>query len=132
MGLLVEGFNEMFGEIEFAESALRAAHAESELFITSSPSILIGTDGVGQVKRWNLAAATAFGLPARIFEPFFTTKEVGKGTGQGLALAHTVIVKKHGGQIWFQSEMGKGTSFFLRLPMAVPETEPLAAAAANP
>ena len=57
----------------------------------------------------------------RIFEPFFTTKDVGKGTGQGLTLAHSLIVKKHGGQIWFESEVGKGTTFFLRLPIAPAE-----------
>lgn len=67
---------------------------------------------------------TGAGIPesvrARIFEPFFTTKEVGKGTGQGLALAHTVIVQKHDGKIWFESEVGKGTTFFLRLPLTLP------------
>jgi PAS domain S-box-containing protein len=64
---------------------------------------------------------TGCGVPeqnrSRVFELFFTTKEVGRGTGQGLALAHTIIVKKHGGQIWFQSEEGRGTTFFVRLPL---------------
>ena len=53
----------------------------------------------------------------RIFDPFFTTKPVGKGTGQGLALARAVVVEKHGGTITFESELGKGTSFFLHLPL---------------
>ena len=53
----------------------------------------------------------------RVFEPFFTTKEVGVGTGQGLAIAHNVIVKSHNGQIWFQSVDGQGTTFYIKLPM---------------
>jgi signal transduction histidine kinase len=53
----------------------------------------------------------------RIFDPFFTTKEVGKGTGQGLAIARNVIVDKHGGQLTFETELGKGTTFFIRLPI---------------
>ncbi len=55
---------------------------------------------------------------ARIFDPFFTTKGVGKGTGQGLAIAHSVIVDKHGGTIHFETELGKGTTFIIRLPLA--------------
>jgi signal transduction histidine kinase len=64
---------------------------------------------------------TGAGIPeavrSRVFEPFFTTKPVGKGTGQGLALAHTAIVRRHGGKIWFDSEVGKGTTFHIRMPL---------------
>jgi PAS domain S-box-containing protein len=64
---------------------------------------------------------TGQGIPpeirSRVFEPFFTTKEVGKGTGQGLALAHSVVVNRHQGQIWFDSEVGVGTTFHIRIPL---------------
>jgi PAS domain S-box-containing protein len=63
---------------------------------------------------------TGTGIPeavrGRIFDPFFTTKEVGKGTGQGLALARVVVVEQHGGTLTFETEMGKGTTFFVRIP----------------
>ncbi|MBO94122.1 MAG: histidine kinase, partial [Opitutales bacterium] len=63
------------------------------------------------------------GVQAKVFEPFFTTKEVGVGTGQGLAIAHNVITKSHGGHLWFETESGTGTTFFIRLPLtAVQET----------
>ena len=78
---------------------------------------------------------TGEGIPEeisnKVFEPFFTTKEVGKGTGQGLSLAHSVIVKKHAGKIWFESIVGKGTTFFIRLPLAESVTASTSAAAAN-
>jgi signal transduction histidine kinase/HAMP domain-containing protein len=77
-------------------------------------------------------ADTGAGIPEeirdRIFDPFFTTKEVGKGTGQGLALAHSAIVVKHGGTLRFESECGKGTTFFIRLPVNAPESAAAAAA----
>lgn len=53
----------------------------------------------------------------RIFDPFFTTKDVGKGTGQGLALVHKVVIDKHSGTLTLESERGKGTTFFIRLPI---------------
>jgi signal transduction histidine kinase len=53
----------------------------------------------------------------RIFDPFFTTKEVGKGTGQGLAIARSVVVDRHGGTLTFETALGKGTTFRVELPV---------------
>jgi PAS domain S-box-containing protein len=55
-------------------------------------------------------------LRSKIFDPFFTSKSVGKGTGQGLAIANNIIVDKHSGKISFESEVGKGTTFLIQLP----------------
>ena len=75
---------------------------------------------------------TGRGIPvevrSRIFDPFFTTKDVGKGTGQGLAIARSVIVDKHGGTLHFETEVGQGTSFYIRLPIAGPAGAVVAAA----
>ncbi len=64
---------------------------------------------------------TGTGIPeehrSKVFDHFFTTKEVGKGTGQGLAIAHAVITEKHGGTITLESELGQGTTFIIRLPI---------------
>ena len=64
---------------------------------------------------------TGVGIPEKIrdqvFDPFFTTKEVGKGTGQGLSMAYQTIVEKHNGKLWFETETGKGTTFFISLPL---------------
>jgi len=76
---------------------------------------------------------TGAGIPAHIqpniFDPFFTTKEIGKGTGQGLAISRQVIVETHHGELTFVTEVGKGTTFFVKLPIqqpaitAAPESE---------
>lgn len=61
------------------------------------------------------------GIPAeimpKIFDPFFTTKDVGKGTGQGLPISHSIIVEKHEGSLYFESENGNGTVFIIKLPL---------------
>jgi PAS domain S-box-containing protein len=55
---------------------------------------------------------------AKLYDPFFTTKEVGRGSGQGLAITHSIVVDKHGGEIGVESAVGVGTEFTLRLPIA--------------
>ena len=74
---------------------------------------------------------TGTGIPEifrpKIFEPFFTTKDVGKGTGQGLSIIYGSIVNRHGGTVTFETEVGQGTTFIIRLPL-----NQKAAAEANP
>jgi PAS domain S-box-containing protein len=71
---------------------------------------------------------TGTGIPLdvreKIFDPFFTTKEIGKGTGQGLAIARSIIVDKHEGSIHFESVLGEGTTFIIRLPYHEPALSP--------
>jgi PAS domain S-box-containing protein len=63
---------------------------------------------------------TGTGIPeairSRVFDPFFTTKKVGKGTGQGLSIAWSMVKERHGGELTFDTEMGKGTTFTVRIP----------------
>ncbi len=57
----------------------------------------------------------------RIFDPFYTTKEVGKGTGQGLAIVHDIIINKHQGAIDVESQPGEGSTFIIKLPVHGPQ-----------
>ena len=100
---------------------VNAAHAIKEKIKDGEKGqITVGTRMQGQFAEISVTD-TGNGIPEairdKIFDPFFTTKEVGKGTGQGLALAYTVVVKKHGGKIWFETKVGQGTTFFIRLPI---------------
>ncbi len=70
---------------------------------------------------------TGCGIPPehldKLFDPFFTTKEVGKGTGLGLAICEG-IVRRHGGRITVTSQVGRGTTFVVELPLVPPEEAP--------
>ena len=76
---------------------------------------------------------TGCGIPEairdRIFDVFFTTKEVGRGTGQGLAITRSIVVARHGGTLTFESEVDVGTTFHVRIPIAGASRQQLAAAA---
>jgi signal transduction histidine kinase len=101
---------------------INAAHAIKDVVADSGQKGLItirtcNKGDIAEISITDSGTGIPEGIRSRVFDPFFTTKEVGKGTGQGLALAHGVIRKKHGGKIWFESEVGKGTTFFIHLPM---------------
>jgi PAS domain S-box-containing protein len=70
---------------------------------------------------------TGAGIPeeirTKIFDLFFTTKEPGKGTGQGLAISHSVIVEKHNGTLDLETQEGKGTTFIIGLPIEAEATD---------
>lgn len=82
--------------------------------------IRVGTRRDGDRVRIEIAD-TGCGIPSsirdRVYDPFFTTKEVGRGSGQGLAIARSVVVDKHAGAISFESETGKGTTFVVEVPI---------------
>ena len=83
--------------------------------------ISISTQG-GDDYVWIRIGDTGTGIPekvrGKIFDPFYTTKDVGKGTGQGLSIAYRVVVEEHGGTLDFETEMGKGTTFCIGLPVS--------------
>jgi two-component system NtrC family sensor kinase len=87
--------------------------------ITITTNIGISTSKPGQKGIEILCTDTGCGIPPenlnRLFDPFFTTKEVGHGTGLGLSVSYG-IVERHGGTIWVQSKVGKGSTFKVWLP----------------
>jgi signal transduction histidine kinase len=105
----------------FLNVIVNAAHAIADRVKGTGArgTIRIATSMAGEAVEVSIAD-TGGGIPEamrqQIFEPFFTTKEVGRGTGQGLAIARSVV-EKHHGTIEFDTEVGKGTTFRIRLPV---------------
>jgi signal transduction histidine kinase len=112
------------GEVNqvFLNLIVNAAHAVGDVVGNSGAkgtirvrSAVIDQDVVISVED------TGCGIPEdiqrRIFDPFFTTKEVGRGTGQGLALAWSIVVERHGGTITFDTAVGRGSTFHVRIPI---------------
>ncbi|MDZ7620589.1 MAG: ATP-binding protein [Patescibacteria group bacterium] len=104
----------------FLNLIVNAAHALAEAGRTSeSGRITVSTvaeDRFIVVGITDNGAGIPLERQGKVFDPFFTTKEVGKGTGQGLAIAQDIVVNKHRGKISFDSSPGRGTTFTVRLP----------------
>ncbi len=101
-----------------AAHAIEHAEKEEKGKITLSSSL---QDGLVEVRVSDNGTGIPESVRESVFNPFFTTKDVGKGTGQGLAIAQDIVVGKHQGQLFFETETGQGTTFIMRLPISQPE-----------
>jgi PAS domain S-box-containing protein len=108
----------------FLNLLVNAAHAIKDRGEVNAQKGLIGVRTRREGDQVVISISdTGCGIPenirGKIFEPFFTTKEVGRGTGQGLAIARNIVVEKHRGSLTFETEVGRGTTFHIRLPIVV-------------
>ncbi|MCA9757917.1 MAG: PAS domain S-box protein [Candidatus Eisenbacteria bacterium] len=116
--VLINEFNQVILNL-----VINAAHAIQEAGGgTKGPkgTIRVSTQSSGdhvEIRVTDTGTGMSDDVRERAFDPFFTTKPVGRGTGQGLAIARGVIVNKHAGTIDIESELGRGTTFLIRLPI---------------
>lgn len=119
----VHGFPGSFNQV-LLNLVVNASHAIADRHENGAKGLISISSALREDSVEILVGDNGCGIPAeiisRIFEPFFTTKDVGKGTGQGLALTHAVIVERMKGQIEVDSTPGEGTRFLLRLPLGEP------------
>lgn len=119
----IPGFAQGLNQV-FLNMIVNAAHAIGERIGRTGESRGLIHITTRQSAAWLevLISDNGAGIPDKIinkiFDPFFTTKEVGKGSGQGLAIAYSVIVDKHGGEIAVESGPDTGTVFTIHLPVA--------------
>lgn len=109
----------------FLNLIVNAAHAIADRHGTSGEGKIVVRTLVQSEHAVVEISDNGGGIPEsirnRIFDPFFTTKEVGRGTGQGLAIARSIIVDKHHGEIELDTVVGEGTTFRIKLPLSPPE-----------
>jgi two-component system, NtrC family, sensor kinase len=96
-------------------------HPDDSKNLKHKPKICIRTEISPKNCLLVTIADNGVGIPPaiqqRIFDPFFTTKPIGKGTGLGLSISYQIVVKKHGGNLRYQTELGKGTKFLIEIPL---------------
>ncbi len=105
----------------FLHLLVNAAHTIADVVTASGGRgrirVRTAREGAGvRISISDTGCGIAEEIRGRVFDPFFTTKPVGKGSGQGLAIANSIVVDKHGGTLSFDTEVGKGTTFIVTLP----------------
>lgn len=108
---------------------VNASHAIADVVgegVSERGTITVSTRSDGEWAEIRIQD-TGTGIPEhlrhKIYNPFFTTKEAGRGTGQGMAIVRSVVVDRHGGTLDFETEVGKGTTFIVRLPLVAADTD---------
>jgi two-component system NtrC family sensor kinase len=104
----------------FLQLIINAAHAIAETHVVPARgTIRIRTwcdGGAAYVAVADNGSGIPEAIQPRIFDPFFTTKPVGRGTGQGLSIARSIVVDRHGGTLSFETAVGRGSTFLVRIP----------------
>jgi signal transduction histidine kinase len=96
-----------------ADRVGEAPAEDSKGRITISTAV---TNGFAEIRIADTGTGIPLAIQGRIFDPFFTTKEIGRGSGQGLAIAHGVVCEQHGGTLTFETTPDVGTTFIIRIP----------------
>ena len=118
----VRCFGGQLGQV-FLNLIVNAAQAIEDAQRSEPGTIQVSTreiDGCAEVRISDDGCGIPEAIRHRVFDQFFTTKQVGRGSGQGLSLARSIIVDAHGGAISFESQVGHGTTFILRVPIDGP------------
>jgi PAS domain S-box-containing protein len=97
-----------------AAHAIEATEQEEKGTITITSEL---KDKQAEIRITDTGTGIPEEIQAYVFNPFFTTKDVGRGTGQGLAIAQDIVMGKHHGELLFETEQGVGTTFIIRLPL---------------
>ncbi|HZJ62736.1 MAG TPA: ATP-binding protein [Kofleriaceae bacterium] len=104
----------------FLHLIINAAHAIAERHVAPAKGTIRIQTWCDSTAVFVLVSDDGTGIPEairnRIFDPFFTTKPIGRGTGQGLSIARSIIVDRHGGTLTFETAIGRGSSFVIQLP----------------
>ncbi|MBD2701755.1 hypothetical protein IC229_13980 [Spirosoma sp. BT702] len=112
--VLLNLFNNAFYALHQRELTERSATSQEY-----KPVIVVSTYQQGkqvELRVKDNGMGIPVGIQGKVFQPFFTTKPTGQGTGLGLSLSYDIITKGHGGEMWVESQEGKGTTFVVTLP----------------